>query len=94
MHRLNHFLLVPPIKAYILGAGCGRRQKYPPMSGRRYEGSRYRMGWSTAWAHVMFDDVVTVSFTSNGHRSREDARQELKTENKKIAIRVRVHVII
>ena len=52
------------------------------------------MGWSTAWAHVILDDVVTVSFRFNGHRSREEATQALEQKNKESAIRVRVLIII
>ena len=45
----------------------------------------------------MFDDDVIVSFGFNGQRSREEAAQALKkrkNDNKGIAIRVQVGVII
>lgn len=64
-------------------AGWLRRQKNVPISGRRYEGpSNLPIGWSTAWAHVIFDDVVTVLFRFNGHKSREEATQALEQKKK------------
>ena len=67
------------------------------MSGRRYDESSCRMGWSITSDHVIFDDNVIVSFRFNGHRSREEAAQALekmKDDNKGSAIRVQVGVII
>ena len=53
------------------------------------------MGWSTAWPHVMLDDVVTLSFKFNGHRSSEEATQALKKiNNRKTAIKVKAWLII
>ena len=52
------------------------------------------MGWSTAWPHVMLDDVVTVSFRFNGQRSREEARHALKKKYRKSTIEVKVWRII
>ena len=52
------------------------------------------MGWLTAWAHVILDDVVTVPFKSSGHKSRDDAMQVVEKIDKEKAIRVQFQVII
>lgn len=65
------------------------------MSGRRYEGpSSCLIGWSTAWAQVMLDDGITVSFKFSGHRSSEEATQALKRDNRESRITVLVQIII
>ena len=50
------------------------------------------MGWSTAWAHVILEDVVTVSLRCSGHKSRDEAMHASKKENKERATRVRVQI--
>lgn len=90
MRRLDKLPLAPSMHI-----ACETLQKYVPMSGRRYEGpSNCLIGLSAAWAHVIFDDVVTVSFKFSGHVLREEATQVWKEGIKESTIRARIQVIV